>query len=76
MEWPAICFSRGSTQPRDQTCVSSIGRWIVTGLVQDAVIGVKGPVRASREAPAEQFLGFGGEASKNGRILECIFCFI
>ena len=49
---------------------------IVTGLVQDAVIVVKGPVRTSREAPAEQFLGFGGEASKNGRIWECIFCFI
>ena len=31
-EWVAISFSRGSSQPRDQThdsCVSCIGRWIL-----------------------------------------------
>ena len=27
--WVAISFSRGSSQPRDQTCVSCIGRWIL-----------------------------------------------
>ena len=26
LEWVAISFSRGSSQPRDQTCVSCIGR--------------------------------------------------
>ena len=26
LEWAAIPFSRGSSQPRDQTCVSGIGR--------------------------------------------------
>ena len=53
LEWAAISFSRGSSQPRDQTCVSSTGRRIATGLVQDAVIVVEGPVRDSREPPAE-----------------------
>ena len=27
--WVAISFSRGSSWPRDQTCVSCIGRWIL-----------------------------------------------
>ena len=29
LEWVAISFSRGSSWPRDQTCVSCIGRWIL-----------------------------------------------
>jgi len=29
LEWVAISFFRGSAQPRDQTCVSCIGRWIL-----------------------------------------------
>ena len=29
LEWVAIPFSRVSSQPRDQTCVSRIGRWIL-----------------------------------------------
>ena len=29
LEWGAISFSRGSSQSRDQTCVSWIGRWIL-----------------------------------------------
>ena len=29
LRWAAISFSRGSSQPRDQTHVSSIGRWIL-----------------------------------------------
>ena len=29
MEWVAISFSRGSSPPRDQTCVSFIGRQIL-----------------------------------------------
>ena len=29
LEWEAIPFSRGSSQPRDQTSVSCIGRWIL-----------------------------------------------
>ena len=29
LEWVAISFSRGSSQPRDQTPVSCIGRWIL-----------------------------------------------
>ena len=29
LEWAAISFSRGSSQPRDRTCVSCIGRWIL-----------------------------------------------
>ena len=28
LERVAIPFSRGSSQPRDQTCISCIGRWI------------------------------------------------
>ena len=28
LEWVAISFSRGSSQPKDQTLVSCIGRWI------------------------------------------------
>ena len=28
-EWVAISFSRGSSQPRDWTCVFGIGRWIL-----------------------------------------------
>ena len=28
LEWVAMLFSRGSSQPRDQTWVSCIGRWI------------------------------------------------
>ena len=28
-EWVATSFSKGSSQPRDQTCVSCIGRWIL-----------------------------------------------
>ena len=27
LEWVAICSSRGSSPPRDQTCVSCISRW-------------------------------------------------
>ena len=31
LEWAAICFSRGSSQPRDQTCVScTTGRFFTT----------------------------------------------
>ena len=32
LEWVAISFSRGSSQPRDQTCISyisCIGRWVL-----------------------------------------------
>ena len=29
LEWVAISFSRGLSQPRDQTCVSYIGRQIL-----------------------------------------------
>ena len=29
LEWVTIPFSRGSSRPRDQTCVSCIGRWIL-----------------------------------------------
>ena len=29
MEWAAIPFSRGSSWPRDRTCVSCFGRWIL-----------------------------------------------
>ena len=29
LEWVAICFSRGSSQPSNQTCVSCIGRQIL-----------------------------------------------
>ena len=28
LEWVAISFSRGSSQPRDWTCISCIGRWV------------------------------------------------
>ena len=28
LEWVASFFSRGSSPPRDQTCVSCIGKWI------------------------------------------------
>ena len=27
LEWVAIPFSRGSSQPREQNCISCIGRW-------------------------------------------------
>ena len=27
LEWVAISYSRGSSRPRDQTCVSFMGRW-------------------------------------------------
>ena len=29
LEWVAMCFSRGSSQLRDQTCVSWAGRWFL-----------------------------------------------
>ena len=29
LEWGTISYSRGSSQPRDQTCVSCIDRWIL-----------------------------------------------
>ena len=29
LEWAAISFSRGASQPRDQTCISCAGRWIL-----------------------------------------------
>ena len=29
LEWNTISYSRGSSQPRDQTCVSYTGRWIL-----------------------------------------------
>ena len=29
LEWVAISFSRGSTWPRDRTCISCTGRWIL-----------------------------------------------
>ena len=33
LEWVAVSFSRGSSQPRDQTWVSCIDRWIIIFLV-------------------------------------------
>ena len=30
LEWVAISFSRGFSRPRDGTCISCIGRWILT----------------------------------------------
>ena len=29
LDWVAISFSRGSSQRRDQTCISCIGRWVL-----------------------------------------------
>ena len=29
-EWVAVSFSKGSSRPRDQTCISCIGRWILS----------------------------------------------
>ena len=29
MEWVAISYSRRSSRPRDRTCISCIGRWIL-----------------------------------------------
>ena len=29
LEWVAICFSKGSSWPRDQTCISYTGKWII-----------------------------------------------
>ena len=29
LEWVAVSFSRGSSQPRDRTCVSCFGRWVL-----------------------------------------------
>ena len=29
LEWVAISFFRGSSHPRDGTCISCIGRWIL-----------------------------------------------
>ena len=34
LDWVAILFSRGSSQPRDQTCISCIDRWILPSLSQ------------------------------------------
>ena len=31
LEWAAISFSRGSSWPRDGTCFSCIGRWVLYG---------------------------------------------
>ena len=30
LEWVAISSSRGSSPPRDRTCISCLGQWIVT----------------------------------------------
>ena len=37
LEWTAISFSRGSSQPRDQTWVSCIGRWILYWATKEAL---------------------------------------
>ena len=29
LEWVAISFSRGSSWPRDRTCASHVGRWVL-----------------------------------------------
>ena len=29
LEWVALCFSRGSSQPKDRTCISWAGRWFL-----------------------------------------------
>ena len=29
LEWVAMCFSRGSSQPKDRTCISWAGRWFL-----------------------------------------------
>ena len=42
LEWVAISFSRGSAQPRDQTCISPIsciGRWISTTILPGNPLG-------------------------------------
>ena len=40
LEWVTISFSRGSSRPRDRTCVFCIGRWIIYPQASRKVCGV------------------------------------
>ena len=44
LEWVAISFSRGSSQPRDQTYISCIGRWILYHQARPTLCQMLGPV--------------------------------
>ena len=46
LEWVAISFSRGSSQPRDQTCVFCIGRWANREAQSGLAKGCPGPMCA------------------------------
>ena len=51
LEWVAISYSRGSSQPRDQTCVSCIGRQILYHW-------------ATREAPCRIYIFLSSQTEK------------
>ena len=44
LEWVVIFFSRGSSQLKDQICISGIGRWILLPLVHQEGPGDLGQV--------------------------------
>ena len=50
LEWVAIASSRGSFWPRDQTCVSCTGRWILHHCASREAISIL-PLRLYQEVP-------------------------
>ena len=71
LEWADISFSRRSSAPRGQTCVSCIGRWIlhrwatsgcyVASVVSDSFVT---PWTAARQTPMS--LGFSRQEYRSG----------
>ena len=49
LEWVAISFSKGASQPRDQTHISCIGRWIPSTNARD--VGDTSLIPGSRRFP-------------------------
>ena len=67
LDWVAISSSRGSSQPRDRTCVSCVGRWIFLPLSHLGVFKIQ----------VVQNLGFAGrhtgyESCSTSYQLECL----
>ena len=72
LTWVAASFSRGSFQPRDWTCVSCIGRWILyhwaTRETQYYNFFIHSSVKSNGHAGCSHVLGTLSQAAMNMRV--------
>ena len=63
LEWAAVCFSRGSSPPRGQTCVSSTGRRVWSDSWGEPAVNTGSPAQGSVMAEGA---GWGWRGSSRG----------